>query len=110
MSARAIWPFVVCLAACSNRAAAGGDVVDADPGGTDVGADAPISEEPAETYDLELPSAGTLPLAKSDVLRVSDVREIDLSTAWEVDANGAVRGTFDRSDVAFSRSALWSFS
>lgn len=111
MSARAMWPFVVMgLAACSDGAASGGDALDPKPGGTDVGVDAPISGEPAETYDLALPSAGTLPLGTNDALRVSEVREIDVSTAWEVDAKGAVRGTFDRSDVAFSRSALWSFS
>jgi hypothetical protein len=100
----------VCLAACASRASDGQDVLDREPGGTASGAEEPISEEPAESYELALPVAGTLPLDEANVLRLSDAREIDLSTAWEVDADGFVRGTFDRSDIEFSRSRLWSFS
>lgn len=111
MTTRALLAFVLGLMACSNGATSAQADPAAAPGKTNVGGgEEPIVEEPGESYDLELPSAGTLPLGKSDALRVGDVREIDHSIAWEVSADGAVRVAFDRTDVALTRSGLWSFS
>lgn len=110
MGPRVLVPVVVALVvACSNGAPNGGDVLG--PAPVDDG-NGGVKEPPptSESYDLELPAAGTLPLAKGDVLAISDGDDVDLMTAWNVGANGELRATFDRGDVELTRSALWSFT
>jgi hypothetical protein len=104
----------VVVAGCSGAAPSDGDGTAGGPTTGDVGAGAGNgSGEPGEAeevYDLALPEAGALPLGNDDVLRIGDGHDVDIMTAWMVAPDGKLRATFDRGDVDFTRSALWSFS
>src|SRR5689334_21865817 len=108
-SLRLLLPLVLGVAACSNGATNGQDVLAPPPAGTPSD-DKPIAEEPKEKYDLELPSAGALPIERANVLAISDGQDVDMMTGWSVGAGGALRAAFDRGDVEFTRSGLWTFS
>lgn len=111
MRLRALLAVVVGLMGCSNGATNGGDVLGPAPAPVDVGdGDQKEPPKPTESYDLELPPAGTLPLAKADVLEISDGQDVDMMTAWDVGADGSLRAAFDRSDVELTTSAIWSFA
>lgn len=111
MRLRALVTVAVGLIGCSNGATNGGDVLGPAPVGV---GDGDVHEKeppkPSESYDLELPPAGTMPLAKADVLEISDGQDVDMMTAWNVGADGSLRAAFDRGDVELTTSAIWSFA
>lgn len=112
MRLRAVVAVVVAVMGCSNGAADGGGM--SGPAPADVGRGEDDQKEPSqatESYDLELPApTETLPLAKGDVLEISDGQDVDMMTAWDVGADGALRAAFDRSDVELTKSSVWSFA